>query len=148
MKFFGLFNISLSLLLDENNISRVKGLAGKGLMIKSLVCPCRFLDCEDGEDDPQKYIPNDLDESVKYPMDMPVSLHFNQSDVFDGKHDSRGLFSCIFTYLFCNAFNYIIYFLIWYDLLLIAYFADDNRTTGCDRDILLVKVYYFMSNVL
>ena len=33
MNISGLFNISLRLLLDEHSISRVKGLAGKGLNV-------------------------------------------------------------------------------------------------------------------
>ena len=38
MNISGLFNISLRLLLDENSISRVNGLAGKGLKTST----CKF----------------------------------------------------------------------------------------------------------
>ena len=39
MNNFGLFNISLKLLLDENGNSRVNDLAGKGSILSSVQCP-------------------------------------------------------------------------------------------------------------
>ena len=76
---------------------------------KILGTPHRYLDCEDGEDDSQKFTSKNLDESVKYPMDMPVSLHFNQSDVFDGKHGPGDVISTFSLHIFICVFKYMYY---------------------------------------
>ncbi|KAL8571967.1 hypothetical protein ACOMHN_057650 [Nucella lapillus] len=48
----------------------------------------KFHDCQEVEEDSRGkcgHSSSSADENVRYPMDMPPTLHFNQSDVFDGQ---------------------------------------------------------------